>query len=264
MMEQVTVTFFGDPFRDPIRDPIRDTDQEVPRPAILIEGLPGIGQVGKVVADYLIEELHAEKVAEIHSLFFPPQVFLNEDGTVRLARNEFYRYQAAEQTIYLLVGDCQSLSNEGHYLLVDQYLKIAARFGVTRVYTLGGYGVGHLVDDPRVLCAVNDPALRGPIEEAGGTFTRDEPGGGIVGAAGLLLGLGALSGIEGICLMGETSGYLIDHKSAHNLLSVLCTVTGLVVDGSRLLERADDLEQVLAEVRESEQVRTNDELRYIG
>ncbi|WP_440951159.1 proteasome assembly chaperone family protein [Methanosphaerula subterraneus] len=256
MMEQVTVTFFGDPFRD--------LDQEITGPAILIEGLPGIGQVGKVVADYLIEELHAEKIAEIHSLFFPPQVILQEDGTVRLAGNEIYRYQVAEQTVYFLVGDCQSLSNEGHYLLAEQYLQIAARLGIKKIYTLGGYGVGHLVDEPRVLCAVNDPALRAPVEEVGGIFTRDEPGGGIVGAAGLLLGLGARQGIGGICLMGETSGYLIDPKSAHNLLSLLCRITGLVVDTSRLHERADDMEQVLAEVRESELVRKNDELRYIG
>jgi len=194
------------------------TDGPFEGPAVLIEGLPGIGQVGKVVVDHILHELPAEKVAEIHSSYFPPQVVIGQDGTCRLVNNEVWRHRTVSMTYYFLVGDCQSLSPEGHYALTERYLDCAERFGVTRIYTLGGYGVGRLVDAPRVLSAVTHPHLRPAVEEAGGVFERDEPGGGIIGAAGMLLGLGALRGFEGVCLMGETSGYLVDPKSAHVLL----------------------------------------------
>jgi proteasome assembly chaperone (PAC2) family protein len=46
---------------------------EKPENPILIEGLPGIGQVGKLVAEYMIHMLGAEKIGEIHSIYFPPQ-----------------------------------------------------------------------------------------------------------------------------------------------------------------------------------------------
>ncbi len=129
--------------------------EKKPVDPILIEGLPGIGQVGKLVAEYMIHMLGAEKIGEIHSIYFPPQVILEENGLARLARNEIYCYRSLGKDLVFLVGDHQSTSNEGHYLLADQYCSIAEELKVKRIYTLGGFGVGHLVNDPRVLGAVN-------------------------------------------------------------------------------------------------------------
>ncbi|MBT8507192.1 proteasome assembly chaperone family protein [Methanomicrobiaceae archaeon CYW5] len=231
---------------------------------ILIEGLPGVGQVGKLVAEHMIDELGAEKIAEITSIYFPPQVLINEEGVTELARNEIYRYEADGRAFLFLVGDFQSNSAEGHYLLSDAYLQLAQELGVKRVYTLGGYGVGHLVDDIRVLGAVNHPGLREEVENQGVLFTRDEPGGGIIGASGLLLGLGAAYGIEGICLMGETSGYIVDPKSAHAVLQVLSRLIGLVVDETKLEERASEMEALFDKIRDMEEKRSQEELSYIG
>ena len=47
---------------------------------IFIEALPGIGHVGKLAADHMIDELGATKFAEIYSPHFPPQVFVGKDG----------------------------------------------------------------------------------------------------------------------------------------------------------------------------------------
>jgi len=41
---------------------------------ILIEGLPGIGNVGKLAVEHLIDSIGATKFAEIYSKDFPPQV----------------------------------------------------------------------------------------------------------------------------------------------------------------------------------------------
>lgn len=231
---------------------------------ILIEGLPGVGQVGKLVAEHMIDELGAEKIAEITSIYFPPQVTINEEGITELAKNEIYRYETDGRAFLFLVGDFQSNSSEGHYLLSDAYLQLAQELGVQRVYTLGGYGVGHLVEDIRVLGAVNHPDLREEVEAQGVLFTRDEPGGGIVGASGLLLGLGSGYGIEGICLMGETSGYIVDPKSAHAVLQVLSRLIGLVVDETKLEERASEMEALFDKIRDMEEKRSQEELSYIG
>jgi hypothetical protein len=55
---------------------------------------------------------------------------------------------------------------------------------------------------------------------------ENEPGGGIVGASGLLLGLGEMRGIKGVCLMGETPGYLVDPK-VQSCFEYLTKITNL-------------------------------------
>jgi uncharacterized protein len=230
---------------------------------VLIEGLPGIGQVGKLVAEYMIHQLGAGKIGEIHSIYFPPQVILDENGLARLARNELFLYHTEEKDILFLVGDHQSTSNEGHYILADQYCEIAEELKVKRIYTLGGFGVGHLVNEPRVLGAVNRAELREEIEAAGVTFTRDEPGGGIVGAAGLMLGLSAQRGIDAVCLMGETSGYIVDPMAAASVLAVLSKLAGVPVDPTKLNDRAAEMEKVIETMVEDGKGK-DEELSYIG
>jgi len=252
MIDEISVRYF---------DCIR---QRKPVNPILIEGLPGIGQVGKLVADYMIHMLGAEKIGEIHSIYFPPQVILEESGLARLARNELYLYPAEGKDLIFLVGDHQSTSNEGHYLLANRYCEIAEEQKVQRIYTLGGFGVGHLVNEPRVLGAVNRAELRPEIEGAGVTFNRDEPGGGIIGAAGLMLGLSAERGIDAVCLMGETSGYLVDPMSAANVLDILSKLIGVPVDPTKLNDRASEMERVIEGLVEGDKMQKDEELSYIG
>ena len=242
---------------------IRWLKEEAGTAGILIEGLPGIGHVGKLVAEHMIQEFQAVKVAELYSIHFPPQVIIEPDGVARLARNEVF-VSGGEKRIAFLVGDYQSASAEGHYLLAEAYLDIAERLGVRRIYTLGGYGVGHLVSEPRVLSAVNREELRPDVEAAGAEFNRDEPPGGIIGASGLLLGLSLRRGMDAVCLMGETSGYLVDPRAASSLLAVLSPLIGIEVDKSQLETRAAEMEQVIAKLTESERAGDDEALRYIG
>jgi uncharacterized protein (TIGR00162 family) len=234
---------------------------------VLIEGLPGIGQVGKLVAEYIIEEMGGERVAEIRSVHFPPQVLVDERGIARVLNNEFYLFRG-ENPLLFLVGDVQSATGEGHYRLAQTYLDIAERYGVRRLYTLGGYGVGHFVDEPQVYAAVSREELKTEVLEAGGIFP-EEGGMGIVGTSGLLVGMAGERGMEGICLMGETSGYLVDPISAEKLLSVLCRLLHIQVDPTRLSDRAKEMEQFIQGLkeeteREYERRKGGEDLVYIG
>ena len=57
---------------------------------ILIEGLPGIGNVGKVAVDFMIESLSADRIMEIQSNSFPNSVFVNEENLIDLPKIELY------------------------------------------------------------------------------------------------------------------------------------------------------------------------------
>jgi len=236
---------------------------------MFIEGLPGIGNVGKLAVEHLIDNIKAKKFAEIYCKDFPPQVFINPDGTIELVKNEFYYWKAKtkeQRDIVLLTGDYQGLSSQGQYELVDTILTIIEKLGVKELYTLGGYGLGHDITRPQVLCATTDKELVAPMKKHGAVFKRNEPGGGIVGASGFLLGLGKLRGFKGACFMGETPGYLVDPKSAKAVLKVLMSLTKIDIDLSALEKKAKEIEQIAQQLREMETSSKErpEDLKYIG
>src|SRR5512136_34244 len=227
------------------------------RDPVLVEGLPGVGHVGKLVADHMVEALKADKIIEIYSPHFPPQVLVKNDGTIKQVRNEIYAYKGkdSETDMLLLIGDYQSATNEGHYELTGIFLDIAQEFGVKRIYALGGYGTGQFVDKPTVMGAANNTALVEEMKHNDVVFQENEPGGGIIGVSGLLLGLGGLRNMDAVCLMGVTSGYLVDPKSAQEVLKVLCKVLKIEVDMQALQERGKEMEKIVGKLQEMEKAQ---------
>ncbi len=239
------------------------------RDPIFVEGLPGIGNVGKLAAEHLKDELKAVKFAEIYSKFFPPQVLVLEDGRVKLVNNEFHyvKRDGAGRDLIIMTGDYQGLTPEGQYELSDFVLRELVQLGVHLMYTLGGYGMGRMVTKPRVLGAATDVALVKEMEKHGVVFARNEPGAGIVGASGLMLGLGRLYDVQAVCLMGETSGYFVDPKSAHAVLEVLAKVLDVTLNFEELENKAKQIDQITSKLRDIEtspEGPSKEDLGYIG
>lgn len=121
---------------------------------ILVVGLPGVGNVGKLAVEHMIYELKAKKFATLYSRNFPQQVFVSDDGTMRLVSNDFYYVKGKKQHLVLLTGDYQGLTPEGQYDLAYATLDFMAKYGVKRIFTLGGYSTGR---------KTNSPAFSGPL-----------------------------------------------------------------------------------------------------
>jgi len=243
---------------------LADPDLDDP---VLVEGLPGVGHVGKLAAEHLLEEIDSEPVRRVYSTHFPPQVSV-EDGLTELASAEFHAVRPEDgRDMLVLTGDHQAQDNDGHYGLTDAFLDVAGEFGVGQVYALGGVPTGELIEEYSVLGAATGDDLIDDLEDAGVEFREDEPAGGIVGVSGLLLGLGERRGFDAACLMGETSGYLVDPKSAQAVLEILEETVGFEVDFASLEERAEEMEEVVRKIQEMEQgtpAPSDEDLRYIG
>jgi uncharacterized protein (TIGR00162 family) len=233
---------------------------------VLIEGLPGVGHVGKLAAEHLLEEFDSELVRRVYATEFPPQVDVGSDGVAELTCAEFHAVETDGTDLLVLTGDHQAGSNAGHYRLTTTFLDIAEEFGADRAYALGGVPTGELVEEYTVLGAVSDGDLVAELEDADVEFRPDEPAGGIVGVSGLVLGLGGRRGFEAACLMGETSGYLVDPKSARAVLEVLEAMLGFTLDYESLEDRAEEMEEVVGKIREMQEgpAVPDDDLRYIG
>ncbi|ACM56604.1 proteasome assembly chaperone family protein [Halorubrum lacusprofundi] len=233
---------------------------------VLIEGLPGVGHVGKLAAEHLLEEFDGELVRRVYSTEFPPQVSIDGDGVAELTCAEFHAVETDGADLLVLTGDHQAGSNAGHYKLTTTFLDIAEEFGATRAFALGGVPTGELVEEYTVLGAVSDGDLIEGLEDVGVEFRPDEPAGGIVGVSGLVLGLGGRRGFDAACLMGETSGYLVDPKSARAVLEVLADHLDFSIDYESLEDRAEEMEEVVGKIQEMQDgpAVPDDDLRYIG
>ena len=241
---------------------------------ILIEGLPGIGNVGRVAAGYLISELKMKKMAELYSHHFLPLVLLQNDSIANLLKCEFYYHKSHGRDIIVLTGDTQSISPEGHYEIYEVILEFAEKCGVTDIITLGGFAEGKEIAEPRVIGAVNDKKLLKKYDKSGIDFGKAHPIGTIVGASGLLLGLGKVHNMNGLCLMGETFGMplITDPKAADALLHVLVKILGVKLDMSKLektikgmeerIEKTDKIHKKMLE--ELSDTKKKDDVRYIG
>lgn len=213
------------------------------RDPLLIEGLPGIGFVANIAALHLINTLRAKKFAEIRSPFFQNLAVLTEKGDIRFPMNELYYHKTENfpHDLIILHGNTQALTTYGQYELCGQILDVAQEFGCRSVFCIGGLRSERLASVPELYCAATDPemlnkALSRKIKRIRGH---------IFGAAGLLIGLARLRGMQGLCLLVETPGSYPDPIAARSALEGLCGILGLKVDLSRLEQSAESTRKVL-------------------
>jgi len=236
-----------------------------PNNPILIEGLPGLGLVGKIALRYMVKQLKPQKVAYLYSPHFPYFVLVNKKGNVRLLRGVFYYYKNPNgNDLILFTGDSQSQTIEGQYEIADQILNFSEKHNVKTIATIGGYRM-EPTEKPKVFIAATSQEILDKAISAGATLSTS--GSPIVGTAGLILGLAKFKKIGALCLLGETRGYLPDPLSAKSVLEVLKSTFNFDLDLKGLDEeiaRAETMVNRLQQIEEkraleAEQTRKEDD-----
>ncbi|HEY7696331.1 MAG TPA: proteasome assembly chaperone family protein [Nitrososphaeraceae archaeon] len=209
------------------------------RSPILICGFPGSGYVGKLAIDHIIEELESVHLADIYSSSFPPQVIIKNTGTVELVKNILYyvKDSGGKHDFLLLTGDAQPLSSKVEYLLGEEIINIAKNFGVLQIITLGAYITGMFVESPRIFGVSTD---ENGLKLLNSYSVSRIDNGSISGMNGILLGIGKIHKINGISLLGETSGYVIDANASKYVLKTLLSIVKLKIDMEDLDKKAKD------------------------
>lgn len=223
----------------------------------LIAGLPGIGLVGKLAVDHLIEELKPRLICELYSSDFPPQVNLKSDGTVTMPLAYIYYWDSGdpEHNILIFTGDAQPSTPHGNYEMASAVLRFAKKKGVVNVYTLAAFMTGQHSENPKVFCAATDSETA-KIFEKNGAIVMDN--GTITGLNGILVGLAKIMKMKGACLLGETSGYVVDAGAAKAALKILTTTLAIKINLDALEEKAKELNifmRKMAEEAEREEYR---------
>ena len=206
-----------------------------PKNPVFITGLPGIGLIGKLTVEHLIKELKAVKFAEFYSSDFPPQVIIENNTHIDLMKHEYHYIKEKNLEVIFITGDYQALSVAGNYDVAEEILSFVKKHKVKQILTLGGLGTGASKENPTVYGAYTDQKMRNKLKRFGVVFTKKT--GGIVGAAGLLLGLGKFHKMSGVCMMGETHGQFIDATCAKKMVKIVAKYLGIKKVNTRSLDK---------------------------
>lgn len=220
---------------------------------VLIQGLPGLGYVGKVAVDYFLEKLKPQKVAELYSsyLLFPDGnlgINISEDGTYSLPKYEFYAFNEREPHSLFLTGDSQP-SVTGQYEVASTVLDYFERFGGRMVFTMGGYGTRSPNEAGAVYAVVGDSALGERLKKLGAKLAK---GGAVTGAAGVILGIGRQRGMQCAGLLGATSGVYPDIEAARAVIRMLTSLLNMPVDLKGIDSEIEDLKKKMEKIHRPE------------
>ena len=207
------------------------------RNPILLVGMPGIGNVGKLVAEHLRREFKAKRFAALYSPYLPDNVIMRKNGTVRLSSNGFYLLKASKgmkNDIVIVTGDAQGISPKGRYTINTKIIDFfEEKLNGSFIYTIGGYNAGtSFVKNPRVFGSATSKRV---IEQfKGSDVVFGKARGFIMGSAGLIIAFAKMRHTDGICLMGETSMLDVDASAAKAVLLVLSKRLNLKIDMSKI------------------------------
>lgn len=236
---------------------------------LFIEGLAGIGHIGRNCVSFLADNLDADKVGELHSHHFPPYTIVKDDKTLKALQNDIYVAEVNGRDILLMEGNAQASSPQGHYEIADEVLDFTDEINADEIITIGGYGKGEVVEQPEVFGATTSIDVKEDYSDYGIQFDHDV--GQIVGISGLLLGLGESRGKHGIALLGETPGFLMsDPKSTESVLEIIEKILDVELDYSTLDDKVEESQEVLKKLKnlkssqESEDTQKSSDLGYIG
>jgi len=190
---------------------------------IFVQGLPGFGNVGKIAAYLLIKFCSAKPFAELYSPSFPDYLSVNSKGICRLPRYEFYAAPMEKNDFVIMTGDTQPSFDDvvAHYELCSEILDFVEKYYCGFIITIGGVPMSE--DKAQVYVAATSPRLAAEFMEKGAVIYSK---GRILGATGLMLGLAKERGLEGLCLLGTTSGFSADRGAGFSVFKFLMKALG--------------------------------------
>jgi len=236
-----------------------------PQNPTIVEGLPGLGSVGRLAVSFLIDELNARKIAELYSPYFPYQAIVNSRGIARLPRAEFYYSTNNGRELVMMSGDCQPLTSYGQYEVASKIVQYAVEHSASKIISIGGF-VSPRRDKDLVVGAATGSSLVSELMSAGAIVEKE--GVPIVGVAGLLIALARTKKLDAACLLGQTFGLGPDPAATQRVLRVLGKALELKLDFSNLDRQVAKIRTVEKKIGQIEKklasMLRKDQTIYIG
>jgi proteasome assembly chaperone (PAC2) family protein len=190
---------------------------------VFVQGLPGFGNVGRIAAHLLIKFCEAKPFAELYSPSFPDYVSISPKGITHLPKYEFYSAPMEKNDLVIMTGETQPSFDDvvAHYDVCAEIVDFVEKLGCHFIVTMGGVPITE--DKTQVYVAATSTKLATEFMEKGAVIYSK---GRIVGGTGLTLALAKERNLEGVCLLGTTTGLKADRGAGFLVFKFLTKALG--------------------------------------
>lgn len=213
--------------------------KEHPKHPVIIEGFPGLGLVGTIATEFLVQHLKARLIGEIWSKELPPIIAIH-DSTVVQPLGIFYDEKHNIVILHAVSGI------EGiEWDMADEIIKIGDELEATQIISLES--VGSLREESQNFHYTNNEKSEKRFKEIGVEKLKE---GIVIGVTGALLNR---VNRHFSVIFAETHSTLPDSKAAAQVIEVLNKYLNLEIDTEPLLKSAEQFEQKLKSMMEQTQ-----------
>lgn len=190
---------------------------------VFVQGLPGFGNVGRIAAHLLVKFCEAKPFAELYSPSFPDYVSISSKGITHLPKYEFYAAPMEKNNLVIMTGETQPSFDDvlAHYQVCGEIVDFAEKLGCHFIVTMGGVPITE--DKTQVYVAATSNRLATEFKEKGAAIYSK---GRIVGGTGLTLALAKERKLDGVCLLGTTTGFKADRGAGFMVFKFLMKALG--------------------------------------
>jgi uncharacterized protein len=213
---------------------------------VLIEGFPGIGLVGNIASQQIIDELKMEYVGSIDSRHFPPIAVLYE-GLINMPVRI---YESTEHGMVMVVSDIP-INPVIAYDISKALLSWAKAINVKEIVSLAG--IATMSEENKVFGAATNMDMLERIKDKVELFQM----GTISGISGSIMGECLVREIPAISLLGSTMSQNPDPRAAAVVIDVLNLLYDYKINTESLIEQAEKIEIEMQ--RLAEDVRTTEQ-----
>lgn len=224
---------------------------------VIIEGFPGIGLVGSIATEFLVEHLNAKEVGYIRGKGVPPMVAIHGG---KLSRPMGIYYSESKN---LLIFHFISGAPGKEWELAEMIIDIANKTKAKEVISLESVGVpGPVGTNSNNYFYSDIKESEKKLEKLGAKKLEN---GIVMGVTSVLM---ASPKLPLTCIFGETHSKLPDSKAAAGVLEALNGYLGLKIDTKPLLKSAEEFEKKLKTLIESskkvQKTNVDNTLSYLG
>ncbi len=229
----------SEPFVKIISEPLKSKNP------LVIEGFPGIGLVGNIACQHLIEEMEMKYVGSIDSRYFPPLAVLF-NGIVYMPVRI---YEAPKKDIVVIISDIP-IHPTASYDLSKALVEWMSSIKAKNIISIAG--IATTTGLRRVFGGATNQEMLERIKDKTEIFQV----GTISGISGSIMTECFIRKIPAMSLLGETPGPNPDPRAAVEVLNVLNKIFDLSINTDKLLGQAEQIELELSKL--AEQVKTTE------
>ena len=213
---------------------------------ILIEGFPGIGLVGNIASQQVIDELEMTYIGSIDSRYFPPIAILYE-GLINMPVRV---YESEEFNLIIIVSDIP-INPSVSYDISKAIVEWAESINTKEIISIAG--IATMTENHKVFGAATNTEMLERIKDKVEVFQM----GTISGISGSFMTECLIRGIPAISLLGATQSQNPDPRAAAVVIDVLNLLYGFGIDTEDLIEQAErieiEMQKLSEEVKSTEQ-----------